>query len=84
MSNLETMFPVEDFTEREQALIANFFSNPLIRNYITQMAKEDTKEYLSLSPLTNSPEYLHSCHSVLSGKLAVYSTLLSIAVSEKS
>ena len=84
MSNLEDLFPSESFTEGEQDALVASFSNPLVIKYLTHLAREDSKELLSLSPLVNSPEYIHSCHSVLSGKLAVYSTLLSIAVSEKS
>ncbi len=59
-------------------VIQETFSSPTVQKYLRFLAQNDAEELLSLSNLNMSDAELSKRHAIVSGKLAVYSTLLSI------
>lgn len=77
--SLDSIFPVKNVSDTEEALVLEAFSNPIIKQFLTRLAIEDTKELLRLSAINTDKEKLAQAHAVVQGKLQVISTLLEIA-----
>ena len=78
MSTLDNMFGVVSFSETEEDQLLEIFSNPLVKKYLTNMAREEIKELASVSALRKEDSEVSKMHSAIQGKLQVLSTLLSI------
>lgn len=77
--SLDSIFPTKNVSDTEESLILEAFSNPIIKQFLTRLAVEDTKELLRLSAINTDKEKLAQAHAVVQGKLQVISTLLEIA-----
>lgn len=76
--SIEDVFPTPAFSDTEKELVAEAFSSPAVRKYLTILAANDTKELLALSAVDNAGDRLVKAHAVVQGKLQVISTLLAI------
>lgn len=78
MNILDTVFPSQELSKSEEELITEVFSNPVVRKYIQILGANASKELLSLPILNETPDSLLKKHVLVSGKLEVITTLLSI------
>lgn len=81
--SLEDIVPITTMSPPEIDLIAETFSNPVVKKYLRSIAIEDTKELLELSALSKPPIEIATAHAIVQGKLSVLSTLLSISTTSK-
>jgi hypothetical protein len=65
-------------TDDETLWVQEVFTHPTMKKYLTVMKTNDQEELLSLHSLDLKPKALKARHDFISGKAAVYSTLLSI------
>lgn len=77
-NNLDLVFPSITLTDGEILELKKVLTSPYLRKYLQMLATEDSKELLSLSSLDLSDKELANRHILVSGKLAVLTTLLSI------
>jgi len=77
-NNLDLVFPSIILTDGEIIELKKVLTSPYLRKYLQMLATEDSKELLSLSSLDLSDKELANRHILVSGKLAVLTTLLSI------
>lgn len=77
--SLEDLFPTTPFSITETEIIAEIFSNLVIKKYLQRLALEDTKELLALSAISNPDTEIIKAHANVQGKLSVLSTLASIS-----
>lgn len=80
--SIDLIIPTSAITEAEEKELLITFSQPLVQKYLRILGMEDSKELLSLNILDMSDEDIANRHHFVSGKLAVISTLLSIATKE--
>lgn len=78
MNPLNDMFDLEVLTKTEEELVMEAFSNPTVKKYLKIMGRNDIKDLAVLSIAERDSEELARKHSLIQGKLAVLSTLLSI------
>lgn len=78
MSAIATIVVPEELTKQEEAEIIKIFSLPVVKKYLRTMGVNDASELLSLNVLDMSETSIANRHHFVSGKLAVYATLLSI------
>lgn len=79
MSLTSQFLPPLEFSEHETEHIAFLLSDPAVVKYLKSMAQEDSRELLELGTLGMSDEAVARRHTLLTGKLVVISTLLSIS-----
>ena len=77
-NNLDLVFPSIILTDGEIIELKKVLTSPYLRKYLQMLATEDSKELLALSSLDLSDKELANRHILVSGKLAVLTTLLSI------
>ncbi len=73
----DIILPIE-FSEAEQKLLKHLFSDPVVIKYLKSLGQESSRELLELGILDMSDEAIARRHTLLTGKLLVVSTLLSI------
>lgn len=78
MSSITTIVVSEELTKQEEAEIVKIFSLPVVKKYLRTMGVNDASDLLSLNVLDMSETSIANRHHFVSGKLAVYATLLSI------
>ncbi len=83
MNILDEVFPPSELSEPESLLLVEIFSNPVVRKYLQILGANAGKELLSLPILDETPESLAKKHILVSGKLDVITTLLSIMEYQK-
>lgn len=76
--SIEFMFPTLELSPEEAEIITTVFSTPAVRKYLKLLGTECSKELLALTALNETPESLAKKHTLVSGKLEVLTTLLSI------
>lgn len=77
--NIDSIIPVNTFTEGEETILRVAFSDPTVVKYLKTMGQNDSKELLTLGVLDMPAESLARRHSLIAGKLSVIQTLLSIS-----
>lgn len=77
MSSITNIVIPEELSPQEEIVVAAALSNPVVKKYLRIMGVNDSSELLTLNILDMTPESIASRHHFVSGKLAVYSTLLS-------
>lgn len=83
MQPLDLVFPEEVLTEAEQDMCFEVFAhNEAVRKQLRILGANCGKELLGVSTLNSSAEKLVQQHSVVSGRLSVITTLLSIGVEQ--
>jgi hypothetical protein len=78
MSSISTIVVPEVLTPHEEAEIAALFALPVVKKYLRTMGVNDSSELLALNVLDMTDSSIATRHHFVSGKLAVYATLLSI------
>ena len=78
MSLLESLFPEIPLEPTDVELLLEAFHNPVVRKYLKALGTEAAKELLALDILAETPETLHKKQTLVTGKLEVIGTLLSI------
>jgi len=78
MSAISTIVVPEVLSTPEELEIIKVFASPVVQKYLRIMGVNDASELLSLNVLDMSETSIANRHHFVSGKLAVYSTLLSI------
>lgn len=78
MSSIATIVVPEELTKQEEAEIVKIFSLPTVKKYLRTLGVNDASDLLSLNVLDMSETSIANRHHFVSGKLAVYATLLSI------
>ncbi len=78
MSAISTIVVPEVLTTPEELEISQLFALPVVKKYLRIMGINDASELLALNVLDMSETSIANRHHFVSGKLAVYSTLLSI------
>lgn len=78
MSAISTIVVPEVLTTPEEIEIIQLFASPVVKKYLRILGVNDASELLALNVLDMSETSIANRHHFVSGKLAVYSTLLSI------
>jgi hypothetical protein len=76
--SLDTFLPSVTLTDAEEIELTKQLNHPLIQKYLRILATEETKDLLSMSILDMSGQDIASRHLLVTGKLEVLTTLLSI------
>ena len=79
MNVLDKIIPIDSLDLAEEDILFEIFSNPIVKKYLRILGSNASKELLSLPILDETPESLVRKHTLVSGKLAVITTLLSIS-----
>jgi hypothetical protein len=78
MSSITNIVAPEELTPQEEIVVKAALSDPVVRKYLRILGVNDASELLTLNILDMAPESIANRHHFVSGKLAVYSTLLSL------
>ena len=74
---------IKDLSETEQEVVIEKLSDPVVKRYLTQLARKDVEELLTLSITERDNDEVAKKHCLIQGKVSVYTTLLSIQASKK-
>ncbi len=83
MNPIDEVFPVRELSDKEQDLILEVFSNVVVKKYLQILGRNAGIELLTLPVLDETPDSLMHKHTLVSGKLAVITTLLSLSEYQK-
>lgn len=81
MSITSELFPVIAISDAEQAELKRIFSQDVVVKYLRALGREDSRDLLDLSALDLPAEAIANRHILITGKLQVVATLLSISSS---
>jgi hypothetical protein len=83
MNPIDRIFPTSELSADEESLIIEIFSHTTVKKYLQILGANDSKELLTLPILDETPDSLARKHTLVSGKLAVITTLLSLSEYKK-
>lgn len=76
--SIESLFPSVTLTKPEEVELMNHLTSPVVQKYLKSLAVEDSKELLTLGVLDMPAQAIANRHLLVSGRLEVLTTLLSI------
>lgn len=76
--SVNKIFPSIQLTEAEIVELQTHLSAPVVVKYLTALAVEDSKELLTFNALDMPAQDIANRHLLVTGKLEVLTTLLSI------
>lgn len=83
MNPIDRIFPSSELSIEEESLIIEVFSNETVKKYLQILGANAGKELLTLPILDETPDSLARKHTLVSGKLDVITTLLSLSEYKK-
>jgi hypothetical protein len=77
-TEVSQLFEVEVLSETEEALLIEFYKNPVVKKHLKIMAQNDANELIQLSTSGKTERELALAHEHIRGRLSTISTLFSI------
>ena len=77
--NLTEILDVRPFSKTEEDIVIEIFDNPVVKNYLKTLAKNDLLELATLSITERDNSEVAKKHALIQGRLSTIVTLLSIS-----
>ena len=77
--SLPDLFPEQALSATEIELLAEIYTNPVVKKHLQIMANNDTQELLAFTALGKSDTEVAKALATVQGKLTVLSALMSIS-----
>lgn len=77
--SLPDLFPKQVLSATEIELLAEIYTNPVVKKHLQIMANNDTQELLAFTALGKSDTEVAKALATVQGKLTVLSALMSIS-----
>ncbi len=75
---VQEMFQLSPLSKTELDVLTECFTNPTTQKYLLNLLREDTYQLATLGALNLKDDELAKRHILITGRIEVYSTLLSI------